>query len=227
MRLLIFDIDGTLIRPTQLEDQAFLATFRAEFGLERVNADWSTYQNVTDSGIVHEAFLAWMDRPPTRSEIRQFRTGYERSLRAALEGRPDEGTAIYGAQAFIRALLVDDAFRIAYATGNWRSIARLKLDRAGIEYHSVPMACADDGLAREALLRLAIDSSKQQYGVDGFESVIALGDAVWDARAAEALGIKFVGVGTRWQDEHSGVCATSLIDYADEARVRRELCTLA
>jgi beta-phosphoglucomutase-like phosphatase (HAD superfamily) len=220
MRLLIFDIDGTLIRTTALEDTAFLSALHNEFGFEGVNRNWSTYRNVTDSGILAEIFEAHEKRPPTKMETRRFQASYSGSLRSALETQPEEGLELQGAAAFIAGLRTGGEWSIALATGNWRKVALMKLARAGVRHRDLPMASADDGMAREALLRTAIERAAAIQGRE-FEtdSVISIGDAHWDARAAAALGIRFVGVGSRWQDEDASSCAGTIIDYRDPSAI--------
>jgi len=226
MILLIFDIDGTLVKPTTLEDTAFLSAFCTAFGFENVDGDWSAYQNVTDSGILAEAFQRQAGRPPMPSEVRRFRSAYETALRSALTERPGEGGEIAGASVFI-AGLAESGCRMAYATGNWRSVARLKLARAALPHRDVPLASADDGMAREALLRIAVERAMDRNGGEAFRSILAIGDAPWDARAAGALGMTFIGVGERWLRPGDWPCAGSITDYTNGAAVRQMIAELA
>jgi hypothetical protein len=68
---------------------------------------------------------------------------------------------------------------------------------------------------------MAIQRAGHDYGQDGFEKVVYIGDGVWDVRAAKALGIGFLGLGTdtkarRLLDE-GALCV--LPDFLDPVRV--------
>jgi phosphoglycolate phosphatase-like HAD superfamily hydrolase len=143
---------------------------------------------------------------------------YESSLIASLDEHPDEGREIPGSAAFIGAFLNDPDWGIAIATGNWRRIAAHKLHRARISCTDRPLACADDATTREGLLELAMTRARKHYGME-FDLVVSVGDAPWDARAAAALGVPFIGVGSRWSAEAQLPCAGSILDYQDPRAV--------
>ena len=67
MKLAVFDLDGTLTQTNAVDDICFILAF-ADAGIDDLNDDWSEYQNITDSGVTHEAFLNWMGRTPTAEE---------------------------------------------------------------------------------------------------------------------------------------------------------------
>jgi phosphoglycolate phosphatase-like HAD superfamily hydrolase len=49
-------------------------------------------------------------------------------------------------------------------------------------------------LSREQIIEAAITRAGSAHEQAGFESVVSVGDAVWDVRVARELGIPFVGV---------------------------------
>src|SRR5437660_3188125 len=56
MRLVMFDIDGTLTETMKVDEERFVRSFAEVFGLTDIDADWSHYPHVTDSGIFHEVY---------------------------------------------------------------------------------------------------------------------------------------------------------------------------
>jgi phosphoglycolate phosphatase-like HAD superfamily hydrolase len=94
-----------------------------------------------------------------------------------------------------------------------------KLERIGAPCLDVPFATADDALARADLVRLAISRSACEYGIDAFDHVVSIGDAPWDLRAARALDLPFVAVGSRC----GGADAGTLSDYEDGPEVMKKL----
>ena len=53
MRLVMFDIDGTLVDSSSFEDACYSKAVQ-EFIKHPIDTDWSKYINVTDSGILDE-----------------------------------------------------------------------------------------------------------------------------------------------------------------------------
>ena len=72
MRLVIFDVDGTLT-DSAVDTHCFLSAFADVCGFAHVNSDWSRYKSVTDSGVFCEVFESRNGRMPTPSETAMFR----------------------------------------------------------------------------------------------------------------------------------------------------------
>ena len=90
--------------------------------------------------------------------------------------------------------LLGDGWGVALATGSWRCSAEFKIQRSGLPIADLPSAFAEDGPSREAILRAAIKRALRHYGQAAFERIIAVGDGVWDIRAAAKSKLPFVGV---------------------------------
>ena len=52
MKLVMFDIDGTLTASNDLNDQAFVQTVQDIFGIMAVSQDWLAYTHVTDTCLI-------------------------------------------------------------------------------------------------------------------------------------------------------------------------------
>lgn len=218
MKLVVFDIDGTLIRKTSVEDRCFVEAVAEELGEGEFETDWSTYRDVTDRGLVTELFERWRGRGPTPEELARIRGRYGSLLAERLRARPDQAMEIPGAAALVRTLVEGDGWRVAVATGNWRTVARFKWTRAGLPYPDLPMATSDDAAARSEILRLAMERAGRRYGRGPVEGIVSVGDGVWDLEAARALGVGFVrrgGVG--WGGAEDARIPT-LRDFRDRRR---------
>jgi phosphoglycolate phosphatase-like HAD superfamily hydrolase len=211
MNLAVFDIDGTLVAENRVEDACFLEALQTVFGLQGVDPDWTKYQNVTDSGLVIELCLRRSGERPSLEALRRFRDVYSRLLIERLE--PGDGAEIGGARDFVAKLKSDPDWRVAIATGNFLRLALHKLRRAAIPALDVPMATADDASSRVDLIRGAVASAQDRYGVRRFDHVVSIGDAPWDLRAARELQMPFVAIGERCGAPSSG--SVRLSDYSD------------
>lgn len=65
MKLVIFDIDGTLTRTSGVDDACFIPTLAEFFGTTDFDTDWSRYPHVTDSGILDRLSRRFRGRGPS------------------------------------------------------------------------------------------------------------------------------------------------------------------
>jgi len=102
MRLVIFDIDGTLTQTTKADEECFVRSLADVCGFSDVDTDWSRYKHATDSGILHEIYEAHIGRSPSPDEISQFRQHFVDLLAQASSEAPF--AAVAGAPLLIFAL---------------------------------------------------------------------------------------------------------------------------
>jgi phosphoglycolate phosphatase-like HAD superfamily hydrolase len=188
MRLVIFDIDGTLTQTMKADTECFVRSLNDVCGFGDVDTDWSRYKHATDSGVFHEIYEAHAGRSPSPLEISQFREHFVRLLAQA------SFAPITGASLLLSRLAATAEHGIALATGAWRDSARLKMASAGLCYDDYPAASSDDALDRETIINLAMRRASERYG--RFSGTVYVGDGVWDARACRSIGIPFIGVAT-------------------------------
>jgi phosphoglycolate phosphatase-like HAD superfamily hydrolase len=190
MRLVIFDIDGTLTQTMKADEECFVRSLVEVCGVGDVDTDWSRYNHATDSGVFCEIHEARIGRPPSPSEISRFRRHFVGLLAQVSSEAPF--TAVTGASLLLSRLAGSTEHRVALATGAWSDSARLKMASAGLCYDDYPAASSDDALDRESIIRLSMRRAVERYG--RFAGAVYVGDDVWDARACRSVGIPFVGV---------------------------------
>lgn len=194
MRLVIFDIDGTLTETTDVDAECYVHALADVFGFAEVDTDWSHYPHVTDPGGLQELFRLRKGRAPEGGEVAAFQQRFITLLAAASVKQPFR--AVPGAVALLKRLAANPSYCVALGTGSWREAARLKLASAGIPFDRYPAATGDDAVARKEILKLSIQRARQHAGDGGFASMVYVGDGVWDAQACRALGLPFIGIGS-------------------------------
>jgi phosphoglycolate phosphatase-like HAD superfamily hydrolase len=192
MRLVIFDIDGTLTQTMKADEECFVRSLAEVCGFGDVDTNWSRYKHGTDSGVFHEIHEARTGQPPSPIEISRFRQHFVEMLARVSSAAPF--AAVEGASMLLSRLADSAEHRVALATGGWRDSARLKMASAGLCFDDYPAASSDDAFDRESIIRLSMQRATERYGRCG--STVYVGDGVWDARACCNVGVPFIGVAT-------------------------------
>jgi phosphoglycolate phosphatase-like HAD superfamily hydrolase len=192
MKLVMFDIDGTLTETNRVDEECYVQALLDEFSFRDIDTDWSRYPHCSDSGILETIFRGRRRRSPHTEEIARFQERFTMLLTQAASVQPFR--EIGGAATFLSRLLAEECSIVALASGGWRATANLKLASAGLDLRQLPAAFADDGCSREEIMRMAMTRAADACGRRRFDSVTYVGDGVWDARAARNLNYRFIGI---------------------------------
>jgi phosphoglycolate phosphatase-like HAD superfamily hydrolase len=213
--LVLFDIDGTLIDSQAADGEIYLSVLEEVFGFTGVDSNWGTYRHTSDSGILHEIFEVRLGRAPRERETAAFRARFVEVIAAAAARQPFR--EIPGARRMLSHLGALPTHRIGFATGGWRESARCKMLSAGMRLDDYPSACAEDAQPRASIMQLAIERAVSRMQGGSPQSVVYVGDGVWDARACRALGIPFIAIASAAEADslrEQGAAAV-LADFSD------------
>lgn len=217
MHLVMFDVDGTLTASHQYDSECYIAAIKDVLNIEQVDMNWISYLHATDTYIAMEIFDNAVGRAPSEQELNRVLNRFMFHLRRTRAKRSGLYREIPGARELLRVLQANPQYAIAIATGGWNSPARYKLVCSGFEIDQVPMASCNDSHVREEIMKVAEDRSLSHYHVTHFDSVIYVGDAVWDTRASANLGYSFIGVGGNLESLQKAGAVNLLQDYDDPA----------
>lgn len=191
MNLIVFDIDDTLTKSEYQHQLAYVNTMK-EFGIKTINQNWKDYKHHTDSYILKENYEKNLDSKFDFSFIAAFE---KRMTELILELEPV--SEINGAQKIIESLNSNPNYALAFATGSLLMPALVKLDQAGIDYDKSLVVGSNQIFEREGIVSEAIQSAKSFYKVESFNHIISVGDGIWDLKTARNLGVHFIGIGTK------------------------------
>ncbi|MEX1111137.1 MAG: HAD family hydrolase [Chthoniobacterales bacterium] len=192
-KLLLFDIDGTLLLTGRAGEHALRAAFRERFGVEDDLSSIS-FAGSTDGAIARQMF-APHDIRPTAENIADLFDGYVHHL--ALELPRREGKVLPGIVELLEALHERGDCVLGLLTGNIEKGAELKLSHYGVWDFFEFGAFADDHVDRNKLGPVAHSRAVERHGIS-FEAqdVFVLGDTLRDIDCARAAGFVAVAIAT-------------------------------
>lgn len=193
-RLVLFDIDGTLVRTGGAGVKAFAQAFRTEFGIsegtERLN-----FSGRTDVSLVREFFTQNQIEPSTENFRRFFDTYIFWLQKQIVECT---GGLCLGVAEFYAALQsLAQPPLIGLLTGNIQRGAQIKLRHYDLWDKFVFGAFADDHEDRDQIAAIALQRGSDRLGgaLRG-EEVLVIGDTPLDVRCGRAIGAKVLAVAT-------------------------------
>lgn len=197
-RLVLFDLDGTLLRSEGLGRMALDAVFRNRYGWSNATRDVD-FAGAIDPEIVAQVFVQHgQDAARARAEERGFFADYVAELRRLVRAGARPCRALPGVPALL-ARLRHESVVPGLLTGNVEGGALAKLDAAGLErFHEVG-AFGDEARTREALLPLALRRANARRGRRRpfvAADAVVVGDTPRDVAVARAHGARAIAVAT-------------------------------
>ena len=202
LRVILWDIDGTLIRSARAGafKEYTIPVLESVFGTAGRLAEMNV-SGMTDLQIVGEALTAeGFTTEQIRARVADLRDRYlaelERAARDTSTGPLFE--LLPGAREALEAVAASPRYRSALLTGNVEPAARLKMRLFGLEeFFTLPGAFGDDSHDRRDLPRLAQERIRRHAGLDlSPPQFVVIGDTPNDILCARHFGARVVGVGT-------------------------------
>ncbi len=197
MRLVLFDIDGTLVNSLGAGKAALESAMRSVYGETGPIAEFD-FHGRTDPAIVRGLLRAvgWPDAE-IEAGFDATWVAYLAALDRELAGRNGQVRPISGVCELLDAIAEDERFATGLVTGNMEGGARRKLDAAGLTGRFGFGAYGSDSEWREDLPPLARERAQVRYArlFDMREAVI-VGDTPEDIRCARANGARALAVST-------------------------------
>ena len=194
MRVLLFDIDGTLVNAGGAGRAAFELAFERVHGVVRAGRDVS-FDGKTDPRIYDE--LCALYRIPIDAENR--RDGLRRytlALRRLMPSAPG-AVELPGARALLERARAA-GMPTGLLTGNVREGAAIKLGRFGLDSFFPFGAYGDDAETREQIAERALALGRAAAGDPALApaAFVVIGDTPRDVACGKAWGMRTLGVAT-------------------------------
>ncbi len=192
--LVLFDIDGTLLRTEGVGVAAMLRAFTRLHGERGFSFDGVEIAGALD-GLLFARMMAQHGLPAHEAAHAEFQRVYGDELSRVLT--PSVTRRMAGTAELVAALREAGA-AVGLLTGNYEHTAHLKIDAAGFERAHFPFgAFGADGPSRRHLTPVAIGRATSHLGRPFDPArVTIIGDTPHDIDCAKAHGCRAIGVGT-------------------------------
>jgi phosphoglycolate phosphatase-like HAD superfamily hydrolase len=198
-KLVLFDVDGTLILTGRAGVRAMTLAFRDVFGVDDGFSHISM-AGLTDSFLLSSA-LSRARRDMDADAAARFRDAYLAHLTVEVV-KPGQGRK--GIMPGVRELLETleprrDVF-LGLLTGNFAEAARIKLDYFDLWRYFRCGAYGDDDSDRNALVPIALSRARAHGTSPDIDGVFVVGDTPHDIACAAAAGATSIAVATGSHD---------------------------
>ena len=198
-RLILFDIDGTLLSAGAIARESVLRALETAYGWrpaekhhDRKRFDFS---GKTDPQIVRELVREEIGDDRCERDLSRALALYLEELERGL--KPENVVPKPGVAELLATLATRPDVTLALLTGNLERGARLKLEPPGFNRYFPFGAFGSDSADRYALPAIALERAAERTGRRfGGKSIVVVGDSVHDVACGRSLGVRSVAVAT-------------------------------
>ena len=197
-RLILFDVDQTLLSTRGGDRKALNTAFREMYGIH------NAFEGVGFGGRMDLSIMAEVYRisgvPEGDRRFDECKVLYFKHLTEILP-KWDSGIVYPGVRELLGALESESGVQIGLATGNFREAAFIKLQRYGLDGCFEEGGFGGDHPERPAVVADAIAKCQALSGNEYRQNeIFVIGDSISDVEAGRANGIKTVAVATGHYD---------------------------
>ena len=205
MKILLFDVDGTLVRAGGAGRKALNRAAYLLYGKKDACSELSLAGR-TDLYNFGAAFKNATGRPASRAQVEKLHQEYLKHLpyyvRTAIRSGTYEVPA--GLKRLLKTLSRDRRVLLGLGTGNMEKGARIKLEPSGFNAYFLFGGYGSDAFHRASLLRRAVARARK-LAHEPFrpDDVYVIGDTPFDVSAGRKAGYKTIAVNTgfsTWED---------------------------
>jgi phosphoglycolate phosphatase len=195
MKLILFDIDGTLVDCGGQARTAFATALHAVFG-EAGPIDEYDFSGKTDTRIVVDLMTgAGRPRDEIMATLPRLKDEYLDTLERSLER--ERMRVLPGIEPLLEHLVERDDVVLALLTGNFERGARIKLSRHDLNRYFGFGSFGDNVFDRNDLPPIALERALASTGRSfAARDTMIIGDSVLDVGCARANGIPVLAVAT-------------------------------
>jgi phosphoglycolate phosphatase-like HAD superfamily hydrolase len=194
-KLILFDIDGTLLMTGGAGREAFNEVFFQCYGVAEAWRDIRP-DGRTDPSLIVELFEKNLGRRPSPEEMARVAAAYGAAMEQALP-RSERFRLLPGVVELLDTLSDRGLGLLGLATGNFETTAGQKLRHAGLHHYFQFGGYGSDHASRLELTRTAVERGRSLLGGHlPNEEIILIGDTLHDIECGRRLDLTTVAVAT-------------------------------
>lgn len=194
-KMLLFDIDGTLLLTGGTGALAFNLVFKEMFGVEEA---WGNTHpdGKTDPAIIDEVAVSCLGRTLSPAEYKKLCTRYLELFDENI-GKSERFRLMPGVPELLEHLSQREDVLLGVATGNFEQAAWSKLERGKIRHYFSFGGFGSDSHHRPELTRQAMMRGHRTLGRElPSRHIFIIGDTPWDVLAGKHIGATTVAITT-------------------------------
>jgi phosphoglycolate phosphatase len=193
MKLLLFDIDGTLMLSGNAGLRAMNRAFSSLYGLDEAFTGLQLAGR-TDSSIFRDA-VEKHQHPYNPQTLEQFKTEYFKFLPEEMFKPLGDKRMMPGIPELLSALQTRPNVFLGLLTGNWQTSGYIKIGYFGLDRYFSFGAFSDDSEVRPDLLPYAVTRFEQKFTArPTAREIFIIGDTPSDIQCAKPHGVVSVAV---------------------------------
>lgn len=195
-RLVLFDIDGTILWGGALWKECFLGAMAHYFPAMKFPA--VSFGGKTDIQIAWEMMGEMgFSKIQIEEKIHCVVDLYVERATQAAKTRGHEVAVLPGVRDILKKLDGHPDILLGLLTGNVKKGAQAKLSCVGLHHHFKIGVYGDDDWDRYKLPLLAVQRAKQEHALTfSGKQIVIIGDTVHDVNCGKSLGVRSIAVGT-------------------------------
>lgn len=214
-RLVLFDIDRTLLKSSSAHRKAFAVAFLKIYGID-TDIEVIRVSGMTDQQIIYGVLEKnGLNKEEIESKIGQC---MDEMIAAFTEFIADEELIVLRGVKELLESLEGKNVLMGLVTGNLEPIARGKINKVGLNNFFKVGGFGSEHIDRAELVKIAIKKAQTNYGFEFGNNIYLFGDAPQDMRAAKEAKIIPIGVTTgiytkeQLEDAGASIVFKDLID---------------
>ncbi len=201
-KLILFDIDGTLLVIDNLADRAFRTMTKLVYGVECTFRE-IRYAGKTDPKILEEVLtLHGVDDATIWSRFDKAAKIYCTYFDYYAKRNSYQITIYPGVMPLLTVLKQMPKMHLAIVTGNLEHTGWKKLELAGLKHYFTFGAFGSDSMVRSELVGIALKRAEHCCGITfNSKNIIMIGDSPHDVECGKPYGVTCIAVATGHSSE--------------------------